>query len=194
MSVEMLLASTDIPPAPSTRILWPLAVSRMVGSPEWKRIPLFCAVYGAAIRGNASKCHLDRLLKQQKKAIRKVYNLKYKDHTNDYFIQANILKVPELMDYTTLSYIQSGLFERSPDHIPNLWNIKSNNLHILRDRGMQIEVPFTKKEWIRKLAPFAQAQLWNTTASKVEWDIDPIYFKKQLKALYMSKYLPPNDA
>ena len=59
---------------------------------------------------------------------------------------------------------------------------------------MQIEVPFTKKEWIRKLAPFAQAQLWNATASKVEWDIDPIYFKKQLKALYMSTYLPPDDA
>ena len=34
----------------------------------------------------------------------------------------------------------------------------------------------------------------NTVASKVEWDIDPIYFKKQLKALYMSKYLPPDDA
>ena len=55
---------------------------------------------------------------------------------------------------------------------------------------MQIEVPFTRKEWIRKLAPSAQAQLWNTRASKVEWDIDPIYFKKQLKALFMSSYLP----
>ena len=43
MSAEMPLASTDILPAPSTRILWPLAVSRMVGSPDWKRIPLFCA-------------------------------------------------------------------------------------------------------------------------------------------------------
>ena len=46
---------------------------------------------------------------------------------------------------------------------------------------MQIEVPFTKKEWTRKLAPFAQAQLWNTTARKVEWDIDPIYFKKTIE-------------
>jgi len=151
-------------------------------------------VYGAAIWGNASKGHLDKLLKQQKKAIRKIYNLRYRDHTNDYFIQANILKVPELMDYTTLSYIQSGLFERSPDHIRNLWNIKSNNLHILRDRGMQIEIPFTRKEWIRRLAPSAQAQLWNTVASKVEWDIDPIYFKKQLKAYFMSTYLPSEEA
>ena len=56
-------------------------------------------VYGAAIWGNASKCHLDRLLKQQKKAIRKIYNLRYRDHTNDYFIKANVLKA---VSYTHL--------------------------------------------------------------------------------------------
>ena len=43
MLAEMPLASTDILPAPSTRILWPLAVSNIVGSPDWKRIPLFLA-------------------------------------------------------------------------------------------------------------------------------------------------------
>ena len=42
-SDEMPLASTVIFPAPSTRILWPLAVSRIVGSPDWKRIPLLFA-------------------------------------------------------------------------------------------------------------------------------------------------------
>ena len=59
---------------------------------------------------------------------------------------------------------------------------------------MQIEIPFTRKEWIRRLAPSAQAQLWNTVACKVEWDIDAIYFKKQLKAYFMSKYLPSEEA
>ena len=43
MLAEMPLASTDILPALSTRILWPLAVSSIVGSPGWKRIPLFFA-------------------------------------------------------------------------------------------------------------------------------------------------------
>ena len=44
ISEEMPLASTVIFPAPSTRILWPLAVSSIVGPPGWKRIPLFLAV------------------------------------------------------------------------------------------------------------------------------------------------------
>ena len=54
-------------------------------------------VYGAPVWGSAPKCRIDQLLKQQKKAIRNIYALQYRDHTNDYFYQSKILKVPELM-------------------------------------------------------------------------------------------------
>ena len=40
---EMPFASTVIFPVPSTHILWPLAVKRIVGSPDWKRLPLLLA-------------------------------------------------------------------------------------------------------------------------------------------------------
>ena len=106
-------------------------------------------VYGAPIWGHAKQCHLDKLLKQQKKAIRKINNLRYRDHTKNYFYECNILKVPELMEYVNLSYIQSGLCEYSPEHVRSLWTIKSNNRFILRDRGMRIDVPFTRKDWIK---------------------------------------------
>ena len=43
MLAEMPFASTVIFPAPSTHILWQLAVKRIVGSPDWKRIPLLLA-------------------------------------------------------------------------------------------------------------------------------------------------------
>ena len=74
-------------------------------------------VYGASKWGNAYKCQLDKLLKQQKKAIQHIHNLRYRDHTNEYFVKSNILKVPELMDYTTLCYIQSGLQDYSPEPV-----------------------------------------------------------------------------
>ena len=76
--------------------------------------------------------------------------LRYRDHTNNYFYECNILKVPELMEYVNLSYIQSGLCEYSPEHVHSFWTIKSNNRFILRDRGMRIDVPFTRKDWIKK--------------------------------------------
>ena len=44
MLVEMPFASTVILPAPSTHILWPLAVKRMVGSPNWKWMHV-CSLY-----------------------------------------------------------------------------------------------------------------------------------------------------
>ena len=37
-----------------------------------------------------------------------------------------------------------------------------------------------------------QAKLWNKTAQKFDWDIDPIYFKKQVKTHYLSKYISPD--
>ena len=43
MLAEMPFASTVIFPAPSMHILWPLAVKRIVGSPDRKRIPLLLA-------------------------------------------------------------------------------------------------------------------------------------------------------
>ena len=59
-------------------------------------------VYGAPIWGFAPKSRLDRLLKQQKKAIRRIFNLQYRDHTNEYFHKGRILKIPELMAHTTM--------------------------------------------------------------------------------------------
>ena len=43
MLVDIPLAFALIVAAPSTRILCPLAVRRIVGSPDWKRIPLLLA-------------------------------------------------------------------------------------------------------------------------------------------------------
>ena len=43
MFVDMPFASTVIVAVPLTRILWPLAIKRIFGSPDWKRMPLLLA-------------------------------------------------------------------------------------------------------------------------------------------------------
>ena len=43
------------------------------------------------------------------------------------------------MVYSTISYIQLGLLETTPKHIINLWIMKYNGMHILRDRVMETE-------------------------------------------------------
>ena len=95
-------------------------------------------VYGAPIWGFATQNRLDKLLKQQKKAIRKIYNLHYRDHTNDYYIESRILKLPDLLKHTTMCYMQSGLHEDSPWHIYELWKIKPTRREDLRYTGLKI--------------------------------------------------------
>ena len=101
-------------------------------------------VYGAPIWGFATQNRLDKLLKQQKKAIRKIYNLQYRDHTNDYYIASRILKLPNLLKHSTMCYIQSRLHEDSPWHIYELWKIKPTRRDDLRYTGLKLQTILTK--------------------------------------------------
>ena len=68
-------------------------------------------VYGLPIWGFAAKGRLEPLKIKQKKAIHKIYNLKYREHTNQYFIQSEILKVSELIEHTTMCYMQASMWD-----------------------------------------------------------------------------------
>ena len=59
----------------------------------------------------AKKGTINILLVKQKKATRKIFNLRYRDHTNKYFLDTSILKLPELIEHTTICYMQSGVME-----------------------------------------------------------------------------------
>ena len=62
-------------------------------------------VYGLPIWSFAAKGRLEPLKIKQKKAIRNIYNLKYREHTNQYFIQSEILKVSKLIEHLSLIHI-----------------------------------------------------------------------------------------
>ena len=143
-------------------------------------------VFGLPIWGFASQGRLNTLLTKQKKAIRKIYNLKYKEHTLPFFQAASILRLPELIKHTTLCYIHSGLDKDSPSHIKKLWKLKKISRENLRDRGIQIEYPLSPKQWINALPPIAQAKLWNSIS--IRKDVAKTTFKLDSKLIYQSEY------
>ena len=79
--------------------------------------------YVLAIWGQATQGRLNKILVKQKKVIRKVFNLRYRDHTLPYFAKAGILQLSNLIRHTTLCYIQSRLSEHAPPNVKQLWNI-----------------------------------------------------------------------
>ena len=54
---------------------------------------------------------------------------------------------------------------------------------------MKIETTFTTKDWIIRLAPTRQANLWNRISKELDCQLEPVYFKPHLKALYMRMYM-----
>ena len=94
-------------------------------------------VFGSPFWGMAKKTRLKPLITAQKRAIRKVHNLKYRDHTHTHFVNSGILKLEELIEYSTLTYIHSSIDFSSPSNISNLWDKAETNTQ-LRDRGIRL--------------------------------------------------------
>lgn len=146
--------------------------------------------YGLAIWGHATKGRLNTLLVKQKKAIRKIYNLKYRDHTKPYFVKGNILQLPELIIHTTLCYTQSGLHTDSPGNVKSLWDVKLQSRTDLRDKGIKLNYPRTPKEYINNLAPIQQAKIWNNQeADKFTKELKPNSYKRLSKAVKIADYI-----
>ena len=91
------------------------------------------------------------MLAKQKMAIRKIHNLRYRDHTLPYFVRSSILQLPELVEHTTLCYVQSGIHQESPYNIKALWNIREQTRTDLRDRGIMLAYPVSQKEYVNTL-------------------------------------------
>jgi len=117
--------------------------------------------YGLPIWGHATQGRLNTLLVKQKKAIRQIFRLPYNTHTLPYFVKANILQLPELVEHTTLCYIQSGLDKNSPFHVKALWYIREQSQYLLREKGIMLDFPISSKNYINRLPLVCQAKLWN---------------------------------
>ena len=94
-------------------------------------------------------------------AISKIHNLRYRDHTLPYFVKSSILQLPELVEHTTLCYIQLGIHQNSPYNIKALWNIREQTRTNLRDREIMLDYPVSQKEYINTLPAVVQAKIWN---------------------------------
>ena len=142
-------------------------------------------VYGLPIWGFARKGRLNKLLVKQKHSIRKIHNLRYRDHTLPHFLDNRILQLPELVEQTTLSYTMSGISEKSPWNVKRLWEYQEQSRD-LRDRGIKLHYTVTPKQWINNLSPISSAKLWNN--SPIDTKCKPLHYKIETKKYYLDKY------
>ena len=143
-------------------------------------------VFGSPFWGMAKKTRLKPLITAQKRAIRKVHNLKYRDHTHDHFVRSEILKIEELIEYSTLTYIHSSIDYNSPTNISNLWE-KSETITQLGDRGIRLTQSKCSRQWVQDLPPNKHAKIWNH--NPIRKDLKKNSFKTELKKHFISMYI-----
>ena len=83
----------------------------------------------------------------QKKAIRIIFNAHYNEHTNDYFIELNTLKLFDLLKYKTGFSMHKTNKNLLPTNIKNLFVYKYGQVNT-RQTGnfQQYDVRTTKKQ------------------------------------------------
>jgi hypothetical protein len=144
-------------------------------------------IFGSPLWGHTKTTKLEPLRTAQKRAIRKVHNLKFREHTHKHFTNSQILKLDELIYYTNLTYMHSSLHKFAPKHTRKLWVRKPTIPNIsLRDRGDQLQSAKTNKQWILDLPNNKQTKIWNS--SPVDTLLEPKEFKRELKTYLLIQY------
>ena len=122
-------------------------------------------------------------------AIIKIHNLRYCDHTTILCQIFDLLS--EIIEPTTLCYVQLGINQYSPFNIKSLWKIRDQTLIDLRDKSVMLNYAVSHKEYIKSLPAVVQAKLWNNqTHDKFVKEQKPTSYKLKSKQTYYPFLVP----
>ena len=87
--------------------------------------------------------------------------------------------------------MQSGVWTYSPEHIKNLWQIRTSENNYLRDTTLKMTYTMTTKQWINDLPPITHAKIWNNN-TQPKHD-EPKYYKRYSKLDLLKQYETQKD-
>ncbi len=117
--------------------------------------------YCSPIWGSAAASTLDKIVKQQKKALRIITNSKYNAHTAILFKNLEILPVTQQIVYSKLQFMFDYVNHRLPCSFDNLWIRNSTRTARVLRNNQQYNVPFVRLETFKKFPYSDLPKLWN---------------------------------
>lgn len=78
--------------------------------------------YCVEVWGNSYKSNTELIYKLQKKAIRFVHNVGYKEYTNPLFLKSHIIKFSELVKLKTAQIAYKARNNQLPENIQNMFS------------------------------------------------------------------------
>lgn len=144
-------------------------------------------LYCLPIYSLASKCLLNPLIIQQKKAIRIISKSKYNSHTQPLFYKHNILPFDLLIEQQAYNFMHSFHYQTLPDSFENYFkrNSELRNYVNLRDDN-DLYIYQTKYKFLDKF-PFQYfPKLWNSLSRDLKNIDNHNDFKFTLKEKYLN--------
>lgn len=153
---------------------------------------LYCSLilpylnYCSEIWGNTYKSTLQPLVILQKRAIRIVHNVKFREHTNILFLKSKMLKLFDLVEFKTAQFMYKARYRLLSGNIQNMFYEREGGYNLRGELNFKyLSVCTTMKKYCISICG---VKLWNSLHVKLKQCSNIIQFKKIYKDMILTKY------
>ena len=140
--------------------------------------------YGIIFWGNSSKNNATKVLLIQKKAVRVLAGLQYKESCKDHFVNLKIMTVISLYIYETLMFVKKNLSLFKQDEISHLYETRNKNTFVRPQKH--------KTKIFEKSVTYNGIKLYNSLPNTLKELNYPI-FKQKIKLFLVNNPLYTMD-
>lgn len=141
--------------------------------------------YGVKVWGNTYKTNIDVLFKLQRRAIRILHNVGFRDHTDILFQQSKILKFNDLIKFKTLKIIFKAKQNLLPKNLQKLFCERDGSYNLRGKHNLKKQCARTtmKQMCITRNG----VDIWNSLNEDIKGSLHLHQFKRNLKKHYISE-------
>ena len=150
-------------------------------------------IYGVEAWHGTFKNLTNKIFVLQKKAIRAVNSLDFNEHTNEYFISNEIMKLEDQYKYQISNYTFQLLNSNIDEEITSIiMNNQEAHSHDTR-HGKMLKIPRVIRTMSKNNIIYIGPKVWNSLPNNVK-DVNSLYkFKKKTKSFFIEQYKLQNQ-
>ena len=146
---------------------------------------LYCSIilpyfnYCVEVWGNNYTSSINSLNLLQKRAIRVIHKVGYRDHTNFLFLQANLLKFTDIVKFQTAQLMYKARKNMLPQNIQILFRDREGRYQLRGENNFRVnKIHTTRKSFC---ISFCGVKLWNSLGEDLKQCASLQQFKKKYK-------------
>ncbi len=153
---------------------------------------LYCSLvlpylnYCSGVWGNTYKSSIHAIIILQKRAIRIIHNAEYRDHTNILFLNANLLKFMDIIEYKIALIMYKARNNQLPGNIQVMFSEREGGYNLRGELNLKTRSARTTLKSF--CISVCGVKLWNSINVELKQCSSMIKFKKRYKECIFIRY------